>query len=219
MSSRIDWAIVCDFDGTIACADVGNTFFAAFARPPWAEVVRDWEEGRIGSRECLEKECALSTATMTDLRRFSSTQNIDPHFQDIVGWAERAFVPLCIVSDGFREYIHLILERHGLKVPCFANRVEFDGDQLLPHFPYYDLGCLRCANCKGYHMRRYRDAGFRTLFIGDGLSDLCALPEADRILAKGDLADYCQREGIANTRIADLRDALSILERLPERET
>ena len=51
MSNRVDLAIVCDFDGTIACTDVGNAFFRTFARPPWEDVVREWEEGRIGSRE------------------------------------------------------------------------------------------------------------------------------------------------------------------------
>jgi 2,3-diketo-5-methylthio-1-phosphopentane phosphatase len=214
MNKRIDWAILCDFDGTVACADVGNTFFATFARPPWAEVVREWEEGKIGSRECLQKECALATATMDDLRQFSSKQKIDPHFQDIARWAARASAPLAIVSDGFREYIRLILDRHGVAVPCFANRVEFEDNRLKPSFPYYELGCRRCANCKGYHVRRYREAGFRTLFIGDGLSDLCALPEADLILAKGDLADHCEREGIDHTRINDLKDALSVLEKL-----
>ena len=123
----------------------------------------------------------------------------------------KRFVPLAIVSDGFREYIHLILGRHGLDVPCFANRVEFIGNSLRPVFPYFHLGCRRCANCKGYHVLRYKNAGYRPVFIGDGLSDLCALPHADRILAKGDLAAYCEREGIPHTRIGNLGEALAAL--------
>ncbi len=205
-------AIVCDFDGTIACSDVGNEFFRAFARPPWEEVVRRWEQERIGSRECLEQESDLTTATLHDLRQFASRQDVDRYFRDLVEWAADRWIPLCVVSDGFREYIDAILLRHELRVPVFANRARFEGHRLRPSFPYYELGCRRCANCKGYHVGRYRAAGYRTVFIGDGLSDLCALPGADVILAKGDLADHCEREGIAHTRIPDLAGALRVLD-------
>ncbi len=211
MSSRVDPAIVCDFDGTVACTDVGHAFFRTFARPPWEDVVREWEEGRIGSRECLEKESALTLATLEDLEDFASRQDIDPRFHEIVEWARNRSIPICIVSDGFREYIDCILHRHGIRVPCFANRVEFEGKRLRPSFPYYDQGCRRCANCKGYHVGRYKTAGYGTVFIGDGLSDLCALPHADVILAKGDLADHCERAKIPHTRIADLGGALEYL--------
>jgi len=211
MSSRPQIAVVCDFDGTVAAADVGNAFFRAFARPPWEDVVRAWEEGRIGSRECLEKECALTAASVQDLEAFARRQEIDPHFAELVLWARERFCPLSIVSDGFSEYIGLILDRHGLRVPTFANRVRFDDHRLTPVFPYYGLGCSRCANCKGYHVRRFRNAGFRTVFIGDGLSDLCALPDADLILAKGHLAEYCRREGVPHTPIGDLGEALGVL--------
>ncbi|MCK4547568.1 MAG: HAD-IB family phosphatase [Candidatus Eisenbacteria sp.] len=214
MSSRVDHVVICDFDGTVARADVGNSFFGTFAEAPWADAVQEWKEGRIGSKECLEKECRLTTATLEDLRRFSSLQDIDPGFHDVVGWTREHYVPLAIVSDGFREYISLILGNHGLDVPCFANRVEFKGSRLRPSFPYFERGCGRCANCKGFHVRRYRDAGYRTVFIGDGLSDLCALPESDVVLAKNELADHCEREKIPHTRIADLGDALHVLREL-----
>ncbi len=209
----MDLAIVCDFDGTVARSDVGNSFFRTFALPPWEDVVREWEEGRIGSRECLEKESALTTATLHDLEDFASRQEIDTRFPDLVKWARDRWIPLCIVSDGFREYIHRILARHELDVPVFANRVSFEGSRLQPAFPYYELGCGRCANCKGYHVGRFSSAGYHTVFIGDGLSDLCALPGADVILAKGYLADRCGRKGIPHTRIADLGEALEFLSR------
>lgn len=211
MGSRIDLAIVCDFDGTVALADVGNAFFKAFARPPWEHVVREWEEGRIGSKECLEKECALTRATTSDLREFALCQTIDPCFADIVGWARDHFVPFCIVSDGFREYIRIILSQYELDVPTFANRVEFEDRRLRPMFPYYGLGCSRCANCKGYHVRRFRQAGYRTIFIGDGLSDLCALSDSDIIIAKDALAEHCRRENIHHEPVDDLRGALAVL--------
>lgn len=214
MSNRTDLAVVCDFDGTVARADVGHAFFRTFARPPWEDVVRAWEEGKIGSRECLERESALTRATTEDLEEFASRQQIDPHFPKLVRWARKRFAPLSIVSDGFAEYIRLILERHGLTVPVFANRVEFVDSSLKPIFPYYGLGCSRCANCKGYHVRRYRDAGYRTVFIGDGLSDLCALPEAHVILAKGNLAAHCRGEGIVHSPVAHLGEALGVLREL-----
>ena len=206
-------AVLCDFDGTIAADDVGHAFFRTFAGPAWEAVVHDWEEGRIGSRECLEKECALARATPADLETFAGKQTIDPGFADLVRWARDRFFPVAVVSDGFREYIAPILGRHGVEAPVFANRVAFNGDRLTPSFPYFEQGCGRCANCKGYHVGRYADAGYRTVFIGDGLSDLCALPRADLVLAKDALAEHCDTHGVPYRPYTDLADALRIVQR------
>jgi 2-hydroxy-3-keto-5-methylthiopentenyl-1-phosphate phosphatase len=45
-------------------------------------------------------------------------------------------------------------------------------------------------------VRHWRARGFETVLIGDGFSDRCGAREADRVIARGDLLDWCAREGI-----------------------
>ena len=51
-------------------------------------------------------------------------------------------------------------------------------------------------------------SGNEVIFIGDGLSDLCALPQADIIFARGDLLDYCRANKIPAFAYKDFYDIL-----------
>ncbi|MGQ9854384.1 MAG: MtnX-like HAD-IB family phosphatase, partial [Candidatus Oleimicrobiaceae bacterium] len=60
-----------DFDGTVAANDVGNGLFARFAHPDWRKAVQAWKEGRISSRECLERECRLARVSREGLEAYA----------------------------------------------------------------------------------------------------------------------------------------------------
>jgi 2-hydroxy-3-keto-5-methylthiopentenyl-1-phosphate phosphatase len=72
-----------------------------------------------------------------------------------------------------------------------------DEGRVRAEFPFHDPGCPRCGNCKGRHVRDWRGRGYRTVLVGDGMSDRCGARAADRVLARGALFDWCRREGIA----------------------
>jgi 2-hydroxy-3-keto-5-methylthiopentenyl-1-phosphate phosphatase len=201
--------VLCDFDGTISTTDVGNRMFARFAGDGWEEVVQRWKDGKIGSRDCLEAECALARATPEQVREFALTRQIDPHFQPFERFCRDRGVDVIILSDGLDFYIDLLLKKYGLEhLSSFANHLEFRGDRLIPGFPYFELGCRRCGNCKGYHVRRYRQQNRTVIYVGDGFSDRCGVREADHVFAKGDLLRYCREHGIACRPFDDFRDIL-----------
>ena len=201
--------VLSDFDGTISTTDVGNRMFARFAGDGWEKVVRRWKDGEIGSRDCLVGECDLARATPEQVKAFALTREIDPYFQRFEKYCRDRGVEVVILSDGLDFYIDLLLEKYGLKhLPSFANHLEFHGDRLIPGFPYFEMGCRQCGNCKGYHVRRYQRQGRTVIYIGDGFSDRCGVREADHVLAKGDLLRYCQEQGIACRPFEDFQDIL-----------
>jgi 2,3-diketo-5-methylthio-1-phosphopentane phosphatase len=145
----------------------------------------------------LKRECVVSAVTKQELTRFTKRQEIDPAFASFAKYARHAEMPLIIVSDGLDFYIQAILDRHGLGwIPFYANRAVFRGGHLRPEFPYYEFGCGSCGNCKRYHVESARAEADRLAFVGDGLSDRCAVNFADLVFAKGDLSEYCRDEGI-----------------------
>jgi 2-hydroxy-3-keto-5-methylthiopentenyl-1-phosphate phosphatase len=207
--ARPRWVVLSDFDGTVSCQDIGNRMFARFASSGWKDTVNDWIAGRISSRDCLRAECALARATPEQVTRFVLSQRIDPYFKRFLYFCRRHHIPVILLSDGLDFYIDLILRKYGLEeVPRFANHLVFQGSQLVPSFPYYQRGCGSCGNCKGFHVRRYSQDGARTIYVGDGYSDRCAVKDAHLVFAKGDLLRYCRQHGIQHLSYRDFSDVL-----------
>ncbi len=215
--------IICDFDGTVAQNDVGNLLFTTFADSRCHDIVRHWKAGRINSRECLIQECAIARASEIELERFALSQDLDPHFKAFVAYCESRGIEVEIASDGLDFYIDRIVRKYDLenRVSVLSNRLVFTGsDTFRPEFPYFDEGCGRCGNCKGYHVRRARASHEIVVYVGDGLSDRCGAREADVVFAKNgrDLQEFCRREDIlfiAYDDFADVRERVATLDGQP----
>jgi 2-hydroxy-3-keto-5-methylthiopentenyl-1-phosphate phosphatase len=193
-----DLIVFSDFDGTISRRDVGNRLFHYFSDGKSEEVVARWKAGEIDSRECLRLEAELARdTTLEEFYEFIDGFDIDPGFGELVTLCRTNDLPLYIVSDGLDLYIRHLLNRHGLDaLKVFSNRAIIDKGRLNITWPYADESCGQCGNCKGYHVRRLKHSTQTAVYIGDGLSDVCAVPEADIIFAKADLAEYCRKENV-----------------------
>jgi len=204
---------LCDFDGTVARADVGNRFFARFIAEDdaYRALLAGWYEESVGGRRILADECALARVTEDDALAFADAHSaIDPAFPSFVEAARLGGGEVAIASDGLLLYIRRILERNGLAhVDASANGLTFDGDRLTPVFGSPDgAGCGECGSCKGAVLKE-RAVGFaRTVFVGDGLSDRCGARAADVVYAKDDLAGWCAREGIAARPFTTFKDVM-----------
>ncbi len=210
-------AVLCDFDGTVACDDVGNLLFRTFADPKESrQVVDQWKRGLISSRECLEQEAALASVSREVLNRFIRKRRLDPYFKDFVDFARRRGMEIVIVSDGLDYYIERMLMRTGLAhIDFYANALHLDDHTLHVRFPYFDmLDCDSCGNCKTYHMEKYKADGYFIVYVGNGLSDRCPSKYADFVFAKGELLDYCRENGLKSTEFQNFRDVERELLRL-----
>lgn len=204
--------VLVDFDGTITQKDVGADLFNTYSKEKSQEIVSRWIKGEISSRECLERECQLIDITEAELKKFALRQKIDVKFPAFVDYCKREKHELVILSDGLDLYIKLILEKYGLKeVPFYSNIVNFRNGDLSLEFPFYEKGCGNCGNCKRYHLRRLKGKNKRVIYIGDGLSDKCAVSEADFVFAKKGLRKFCQKDDIRHFPYRNFGDIMRIL--------
>jgi 2-hydroxy-3-keto-5-methylthiopentenyl-1-phosphate phosphatase len=158
-----------------------------------------------------ELQCRLISATAGEALAFTRGFSLDPHFAPFVRETLARGDQVMVVSEGFDFYLADQLARAGLQdVPFAANRLRFEPGCLVPEFPWSAEGCGRCGNCKGQHVRHWRARGFETALVGDGFSDRCGAREADRVIARGDLLDWCAREGIAARPFNDFADVAAI---------
>ncbi len=208
------YAFLCDFDGTVSPVDIGAAFARAFSAGGAAEqegLLGPWSRGEMGHRELTEAQCGLIAAGPAEALAFTRRFRLDPDFAAFVGERRSRGDEVMVVSEGFDFYVADQLARAGVPdVPFAANHLRFESGRAVPEFPWSAEGCGRCGNCKGQHVRRWKGRGYVTVLLGDGLSDRCGAREADRVLARGDLREWCAREGIAAQAFRDFADAIRI---------
>jgi 2-hydroxy-3-keto-5-methylthiopentenyl-1-phosphate phosphatase len=211
MRNTSDTLVLVDFDGTITQQDVGAHLFNTYSKNRSQKIVSLWLKGEISSRECLERECQLIEITPFELRNFALIQKIDAQFPAFVDLCKGEKLELVIVSDGLDFYIKLILEKYGLdEIPFYSNRLRFKNGVMNPEFPFFDRGCGACGNCKSYHLKNLRSKSGKVVYIGDGLSDKCAVKEAEIVFAKNDLREFCIKENIPCFSYKDFGDIISV---------
>jgi 2,3-diketo-5-methylthio-1-phosphopentane phosphatase len=195
-----------DFDGTVVPCDVTDFLLEQFADPAWQEVEKDWQAGRIGSRECMARQVALLEATPAELIAALSELQIDPGFAAFVDQCGRNGIGMTVVSDGFDFVIERVLRNAGLDLPFYANHLEPLGSNgWRVTFPSARSDCRTLAgNCKCAFTQPYSSSV--KVVIGDGRSDFCVSGQADLVFAKGTLLELCRTSGVAHYAFDDFFD-------------
>ncbi len=209
--------IFSDFDGTLAQNDIGEAFVRNFGDWPECEkAVQRWLRGEISSRGYYEVAAATMRVQREKLDEFCDTQPLAPGFLEFAVFCRQRGWPLIVLSDGLDYYIQRVLARHGLELPVWANHLEFSPpDRIKISFPYFAHSCGKCANCKGYHVRRFMQSrAGRVIYIGDGFSDRCGTQEADIVFAKGDLAKWCTENELEYWKFDDFKQILALCKTL-----
>lgn len=200
-----------DFDNTITQEDVLDRVIERFSvTDDWRRLENAWARGEISTQDCLRRQVAGLRASEPELLDFVGGFSVDPNFGTIVRWAASEQIELVIVSDNFACLVREILSRHALPdLPLFANELSFVGDRPTARFPFTSPDCARCANCKVTHFKRY--SGCRTIYVGDGLSDVCPALAADLVFAKDSLATYLAGRGVSFETFASLATVADFL--------
>ncbi|MBI2986056.1 MAG: MtnX-like HAD-IB family phosphatase [Deltaproteobacteria bacterium] len=217
-------AIFCDFDDTITRINVTDTVLERFADSHWLAIQEDWLAGKLSAREVLEKQMPLVRVNPQDLDALIDSIEVDPFFGEFAMRCAKENDSLYILSDGFDYWIHKILRR-GLSayngpvknIPVFACGLNFDGNNVAISFPYFPEGCVHgCATCKPALFEQLKVGAEKSVVIGDGVSDLLLARNADLVLAKNGLREFCERAGIACRTFRDFRDVAQIIKTLKE---
>jgi 2,3-diketo-5-methylthio-1-phosphopentane phosphatase len=207
------WRVFFDFDNTLTRFDVLDDVIQRFAVDSrWMQLEEDWQAGKIGSRECLRGQLGCLRVSKKDLLDYLATIQIDPYLPELLTFLRARAVNPVIVSDSFSVLIRHILDSNGTNhMKIYANHVRFEKDRLIPEFRYAGRrkGCSKCAHCKRHHIQKA--ARRVNVYIGDGLSDLCAARRADLVFAKARLLECLRKEERPCVPFQDLGDVYNYL--------
>ena len=190
------FALLIDYDGTIALTDVADTVMAEYVTGEWEEEAAKYDAGLIGSRRLMTREMELLRAEPDALYATAAAQPHDPSFVPFVERARALRIPVEVVSDGFGFYIAPALQHLGVGwIPVSAARTTFADGGASIEYPNGHPACFVCGTCKRNRVLAHRAAGRRVIFIGDGESDRYAAGYADVVFAKRSLVHICVHSG------------------------
>jgi 2-hydroxy-3-keto-5-methylthiopentenyl-1-phosphate phosphatase len=205
-----------DYDGTISLVDVGDELLVRFVadRATLAEKDRQYDEGRLGSRELMLWDLSVLPDDAQLLRSTAASLPQDETFPRLVEVCTSHRAEIEVVSDGFGFHVEPNLARLGLEdLPVATNETRLDGPGRGMTFPYGHPACFVCGTCKRERVRIRQAAGRAVVFVGDGTSDRFAAAHADVVFAKGSLARICAAEGWPFTSWDTFDDVAAWVER------
>jgi 2,3-diketo-5-methylthio-1-phosphopentane phosphatase len=205
--------VICDFDGTVCRVDMCNEILDRFAGD-WEAIDRAYAAGEVGSRAAYSSIAPKIRTDKPQLLDFiRQRERLDPFFPEFLDFCRRRMIDVKIVSDGLDLSIAVVLEKYGLEVEFYANRLIFrDDGRVGVDFPPPSAACGRCGNCKRALIDRFRPGYERIFYVGDGHSDICAAGLADEIFAKGVLYEKCREKGTPCELYDDFGDVCRALD-------
>lgn len=209
MKNRI---IFSDFDGTFCEKDVGHRLYTHFSN---GENVKMWKDRLISTRESMTREASLLNVGENEIYQFLDQFKLRDGALELYAYAKSSKIPFYILSDGSDIYVKYILTKYRLEeIKYFTNSVTIKDNRYIIEFPYDNGDCTRCGCCKGARINEIVGGNkdrWEIIFIGDGLSDICALEFADKIFARGDLLEYCHSNNIKTCQYKNFFDILNWL--------
>jgi 2-hydroxy-3-keto-5-methylthiopentenyl-1-phosphate phosphatase len=155
----------------------------------------------------MERQAAVVRGSIDDADRILQAHvTFDPSFVPFAQACLDREIPLMVLSSGLAPLIERALQRNRApKLPLVAADILIEADGVWTlRYP----GDSPNGTDKAVFVRRAREDGFETVFIGDGPSDFAAARIADRRFAKraNSLERYLANEGLAFTPFTSFAD-------------
>ncbi len=206
--------VACDFDGTVTRQDTLVEILNRYGSPRWREIQDRVVSGQISIREGLQAEMGSVRARAEELKVVLNRIELEPSFPSFLKEMRSRGVPMVCVSGGFDLCIETVMAKEGLwPLPYLANRLIRNNGSWHVEFPYPSLQCQACGHCKGDPIRQWNQQGYRTVFVGNGVTDRCGAQAAALTFAKGELLDWCQSQKIPAAAYETFEDIQSQLEK------
>lgn len=213
MSATKGYTVFFDFDNTITTCDVIDDMLLRFSKDKqWIKLEQMWEKGRIGSKTCLEGQIKGIHITRDALNKYLSQIKIDPCFKKTIDLLNSRDVKIVILSDNFGYILRRILRNNNIRnLKIYANRLT--GAGLKTYFPFKDKKCRKCAHCKRNSLLANVKKGSLSVYIGDGLSDVCPAQYADIVFAKGSLLNNFRSKKLRCIPYSNMKDVYGYFKR------
>ena len=192
-------ALLLDFDGTSADQNVAELLLRKFGSHGWSNVRDKFRRGETSLRNYQEEAFRSVEASRREMEKFVGNEaSVRTGLVELVRYCSSNDIQVAIVSNGLVFYIQSLLNQYqglrGLRI--FAVGTSNERAAIKFSYPYATANCFEWGNCKCNVLNLYRDRGYKIVYFGDGISDLCPARLADYVYARSSLLEHCRLERI-----------------------
>ncbi|MEA4811666.1 MAG: HAD-IB family phosphatase [Anaerolineaceae bacterium] len=203
--------VLCDFDGTITSEGTMDMLYKHYASCG-TKYVLEWEQGKLSTMEEERLTFNCMHASREEMEKgLDKYMEIDPQTIQLAEYCRQKEYGFVILSEGQVWYIAYLLKKYDVTPDMiYGSEVTFnmDGSYDL-RYPYHHSDYPKRATAKAIILKKYKEQGFYTIFIGDGLSDTDVVHFADKVYAKEPLLSYCKQHGIAAKGFTNFKGLLA----------
>ena len=209
--------VLSDFDGTVTTVDTAEWVLTHFAQGDWKLFERQFERGEITINESLTKEFSLVKASKEQiLKELNDVVIFRPNFKKLAEHCKEKGLSLTIVSAGLDFVIRRFLKLENCLplVEVCTPKTIFNAGHISFIFPKtHDKSSV---NFKQDFVRRCKNQGIKTVYIGDGQADFPAVRDADIPFAiqGSKLAGLCSGHGIPCKEITDFQTVIEVIDEI-----
>ena len=220
MTAHLLYEVFSDFDGTIIVKDstdelvkiYGNELTKREEELFWA----DLQAGKVNNRETILRLYQHMRLTPQMYYELLYSIPLSPGFARFYDAVKAAGKTITVLTGSAREGVREYLREKGFgDITVHGNRMETPEGIVEIHCAneVEDTLCGMgdCAHCKSIWLKKAGESGKKTLYIGDGVTDLCAAKQADLVFARDYLATHCEANGIPFVRYDSFDDIYNYL--------
>ena len=199
-------SVFCDFDGTITSRDSIVFLTERFGGGHGfrSDAVSRIKSGEWSVFRAIEHELATVTISWEEaVQVLKANIQVDTFFEEFVAWCRKRSLPIQVVSSGMLPVVELFVGHLGLDIYAHPVTISPQGWHYRPDTSMMKVPVLEEA-------RRHTE---RLIYVGDGTSDICAIPYADDLFAKRYLAEYCEANEVPYIPFDTFADVQRELER------
>ncbi len=205
------WAAVSDFDGTITLRDVGDHLLLHYGFSDVKTIEASYSL-KVRVEDFMKRAFAGAELTEAVIAAFVREKvKARPGFRAFILFCEKNGVPFEIASGGVDLYADPFFKKHGVTVKSFFGRARVVKGGIKIRYPF--LRRTDLSSFKEARVKRFKSAGRKVIFFGDGPNDLKAAAAADKVYAAGRLLKLCRERGIKASPLTSFRLAADFLKK------
>lgn len=196
-----EYALFSDFDGTITLKDSTEELVRVYGNEQNKQDEVLFIAGKATNRDVMPRHYSTMKLSPETYYNMMDSIPIDPGFSRFYAAVRAVGADITVLTGSGAQGVQDYLIKKGYNsITVYGNRMEIENGMVML-YPADDIrdticekGC--CAHCKSLKLEQVRANGKKLIYIGDGLTDICAAKHSDLLFAKGRLADYCENNGI-----------------------